>query len=410
MAPSPDNNQPWRFVVGDDELAVHLDRQACLPSDVDHMFDLIALGAAIENSVLAAGTHGYSADIAYLVDRRVPESTDRYYPVARIRFAEGGQESPLARWIPERATCRRPYDVQPIESQKLAAITDAASGMVSAVFPPTRSVSEDDSRRRLANASGWYDAESAPSCELEWIQDGSAIKELSKLVAKADGLRFRYRAFHEELYRQLRFTSAEAEASRDGLDVRTFELPRPAVWALRWLRSWRRMRALHLCGLGGLLTAPSARLVRQSAAIGVLTTSAVGRASDASRATPAATDYLDSGRALQRAWLTATSLGLSVHPLGSLPIFLAQLRRIESHPADLAHLPPLNVVELKRLRDALGAIVPQPPIVRSQCCSGWAAQRLLRHGRCVERSKAALPPPANNSNGDHALEHRHLAQ
>jgi nitroreductase len=332
LAPSPDNNQPWWFVVGDDELTVHLDRTHSLPSDVDHMFDLLGLGAAIENASLAAGAQRYSATVTYLVGDRVPATADRYCPIARLRFSEGGQQSPLAQWIEQRATCRRPYDSQPIPSEKLDAIADAAS-------TPTRSVSEDE-----------------PDTTLDWLTELPGIKTLSKLVAKADGLRFRYRAFHDELYRQLRFTPAEAEATRDGLDVRTFELPPPAVWALRWLRPWQRMRALHVCGLGGLLSAPSGRLVRQSAAIGVLT---VGRISNPSHSPPTARDYLIAGRALQRAWLAATSLGLSVHPLGSLPIFLAQRRRMKSKGDGDRPAAPVEPTVLQRLGDGIDAAIPQ---------------------------------------------------
>jgi hypothetical protein len=361
LAPSPDNNQPWCFVPRGDELTVQLDRSACLPSDVDHMFDLIALGAAIENSVLAAGMQGYSTDVAYVVDERVPESPDRYCPIARLRFTDGGQESPLARWIGERATCRRPYDTEPVAKDKLSAISDAAVGN---------------------------------DVSLDWLEDRMAIRALSKVVAKADGLRFRYQAFHEELYRQLRFAPAEAEATRTGLDVRTFELPRPAVWALRWLHSWRRMRALHVCGLGGLLTGPSAQLVRSSAAIGILTLSNDGGRSIPSTRLPTAAEYLESGRALERAWLAATSLGLSVHPLGSLPIFMALLRRLESGAGQWGSSSvSVDRTVLQPLRDALAATLPHTvhqPLVM-----------LFRLGRAAPPSARSLRRPIEQITASH---------
>ena len=46
LAPSPDNNQPWRFAGSDEQLSVYLDPQRALPSDVNAMFDLVGVGAS----------------------------------------------------------------------------------------------------------------------------------------------------------------------------------------------------------------------------------------------------------------------------------------------------------------------------------------------------------------------------
>src|SRR5256885_43272 len=50
LAPSPDNNQPWRLVTGDDTLEIQLDRSRSLPSDVNGMFDLTAIGCDASNT------------------------------------------------------------------------------------------------------------------------------------------------------------------------------------------------------------------------------------------------------------------------------------------------------------------------------------------------------------------------
>src|SRR5262249_44388384 len=67
--------------------------------------------------------------------------------------------------------------------------------------------------------------------------------------------------------------------------------------------------------------------------VGLLTTSGTTRQG-----------YLKAGRAFQRVWLAATKLGLALHPLGSLPIFLERLRRqggqglAEHHKRSLARV------------------------------------------------------------------------
>ena len=40
----------------------------------------------------------------------------------------------------------------------------------------------------------------------------------------------------------IRYTPEEVEERRDGLDIRTLEIPRPLWPVLRFLRPWRRMR------------------------------------------------------------------------------------------------------------------------------------------------------------------------
>lgn len=282
LAPSPDNNQPWRFENRQDGLRICLDRERSLASDVNSMFDLTAIGAAIENACLAALHHGFTPHVEYLLQGRIDDSRERSVPVADISFTHGSTPDALYEMIAGRCTCRRPYETTPLDSASLA---------------------------RLASAADRFS-----DVKIDWITGAAQLKRLGRLVAAADSIRFQHRSFHEELYRQLRFTPQEAERTRDGLDVRTFELPFGAATVLKLLGSWRRMKWWQRLGLGPLLSGPSASLVRRSSAVAAFST-----ADD----TPSS--FLEAGRAIQRFWLNATSMNLSVHPLGSLPIFFAYL-------------------------------------------------------------------------------------
>lgn len=279
LAPSPDNNQPWLFEeLPDGELLLLHDRSRALPSDVNDMFSMIALGAALENLCLAAAQRGWRTQV------RHPEAfgtgAKGREVVAGIRFSEGGQEDPLADYIEHRVTCRKPCRRQPVGEEQLLQLQ--------------ASIAEYSSQR------------------FHWISDRRRIRKLAWLVAAADRIRFEYEPFHAELYRQLRFTPQEAEATRDGLDVRCLELPPFGSLLLHWLREWPRMRRLNHLGLSRLMSFASAEQVWRTGTVGLLTTKDVSWLG-----------YLHAGRALQRAWLMATKLGLAFHPLGSLPIFLS---------------------------------------------------------------------------------------
>ena len=294
LAPSPDNNQPWRFVSQGDQLLVYLDPQRTLPSDVNAMYDLTGLGSAIENACIAARQMGYEADVDYAPAATGPNDSQAPRLVAIMTFTPGGKPDPLFPHLAARCTCRKLYSTRPVAESCL---------------------------NNLAHAAGEF-----PEVQLDWITERAPIRAFARLMAVSDRFRFEYEPFHHEIFRQLRFSAEEAERTRDGLDVRTLELPPGAGFVLRRLRSWKRMKLIHRLGLGRLLTLPSALSVWKSGALGVL-----------SLPEPAAAGFLRGGRALQRIWLAAQAEGLALQPLGSLSIFLGQLEQLEGRNLTGAH-------------------------------------------------------------------------
>jgi hypothetical protein len=62
----------------------------------------------------------------------------------------------------------------------------------------------------------------------------------------------------------------------------------------------------------------------------------------------------EGGRRLQRLWLTATRLGLSLHPMSGLPYMLAQDER------DPAWFSPVQRARLAGVRDGFRRLFPTP--------------------------------------------------
>lgn len=284
LAPTPDNNQPWRFEVRGGKVLVFLDPSRTLPSDVNGMFDLIGIGAAVENAGMAALEMGYQPHVE-ISDGPFQSLCDSSRPVATIEFRSGGEPDPLYAHLAGRHTCRKHYSTEPIPKEALDCMSCAA--------------------------------EQTSDIRVDWVTDRPLISELAGLLAQSDLIRFQYEPFHNELFHQLRFTAKDAEQSRDGLDVRTLELPPGGAWLLRQLKPWKRMKLIHALGLGRLLTASSMQAVKRSGAVGLLSVSeqTVER-------------LFRGGMAFERLWLTATSLGFALQPLGSLPIFLAHWRQL----------------------------------------------------------------------------------
>src|SRR5689334_765724 len=107
MAPSAENTQPWQFVADADSLTVYLDTTRTLASDIGHTLSLTAIGACIENAVIAATAEQWRAEVEYHSETLSTHLQSRRLPIALIRFREGAQRDPLADCIRSRSTRRR---------------------------------------------------------------------------------------------------------------------------------------------------------------------------------------------------------------------------------------------------------------------------------------------------------------
>jgi hypothetical protein len=269
------------------------DRQQALPSDVRSMFDLTAVGAAIENMVIAARCAGIEPLVEYLLDEHSgPDERDSRAQscrvIARVRWTSGvkadGDE--LSSMLTERHTNRAAFSRQPIATSTLEELTAEVSRYVAS--------------------------------RVHWTTDRAEIRQFAWLIGKSDRLRFEREAFHRELFKQLRMSRVDAERTRDGLDLRTLGLPPGGRILLGAIRNWKFLQAMNHFGASRCLSLPSVLSVIQSGAVGCLSLNGFDERS-----------IVEGGRAFQRLWLRATALGLQLHPLGSLPIFLAHSEQLE---------------------------------------------------------------------------------
>jgi hypothetical protein len=120
------------------------------------------------------------------------------------------------------------------------------------------------------------------------------------------------RELHDQLFSELRWTAEAADASRDGIDTRTLELPTPVLLVLKLMRSYFFVRRIFP---KLLLELHSRKSILQSSHICVL--ALPGLLENARNSS-----FITAGRILQRLWLTAEHLRLGVQPWAVLPFFL----------------------------------------------------------------------------------------
>lgn len=281
-APSAENLQPWRFEADEESITFCLDMSRQLPSDLDQMLGLTAIGTSLENAILAASREGLGARIAFLTESISARSAQEVIPIARLEFDSDGRPDSLAEFIQARVTSRR--------------------------MDP-RQIVRDATRIELRESIHEF-----PAVELHWV-DQDRLWEFAQLVGLGNRIRLEHEAYHAELYRSLRFLQADVERTKDGLDMRGLQLPSGAVNTMRVLANWQRMRLANVFGFSRFAGWQASQEVCGSGGVGFLTV-------------PSAVlhQFVGGGRAFERLWLTATRLGLCFHPTASLPVFLTHAR------------------------------------------------------------------------------------
>jgi len=284
LAPSGDNLQPWLVTQRGDTLHVSIDQSRDRSLyNVGYRASLIALGAMIENMVIAGGESGFDVKVALSPD------SPGALPSASLGFQRAAVPADaLFPCIARRSTNRKPYAKGFIPRPTLDSLR--------AAIPTGR------------------------SAELRIVEDARQKRIVARAASLNDRLLFTVRPLHDTFFETIRWTEEDAKTSRDGLFIKTLELG-PVGPGFKAMRSWAVVRAGN--ALGASLTAPlhSYRTFLRSAAFGFLQ---MGDASHDS--------YVEGGRFLERIWLTATLLGLSFQPMAGMLYLLPYLSSQGEHP------------------------------------------------------------------------------
>ncbi len=290
QAPSGDNAQPWRFFLHDHVLSLYNlpDRDASL-YNFQQRGSFIAHGAVVENIAVAAPAFGYQAEAALF-----PKGARSSCTAAVSLTPIPAREDPLYPYIRLRATNRKPYTSISLEAGHRAELQSAAAGV--------------------------------PGVALRLVDVPERVRSLARVISVNDRLILENRTIHDGIFGSIRWTKDE-ERTKPGLLIDTLELAPPQRAMFRLFRHWGVVNALNRIGLGRFLAAQTAKLYAASSAFGILVIDAE-------------TDerFFQTGRALQRIWLTATKLGVRFQPITAIA-YLAQ--RVFS--GDREALPPQHV-------------------------------------------------------------------
>jgi len=278
-APSGDNCQPWRFQGGKDSIDLfNVPNQDNSLYNYRQRASLIALGACLENMLIAAADLGLAAQVDYF-----PEPDDERH-VARVTLSQGTNLSDsLYPAIAERTINRKKFTGGVLAPEQTLAL-EAAAGKV-------------------------------PGATLLLHQDARKISEAADLVACSDRLVFENPSLHGFLFNHLRWTPEQVEVSRDGMDIMTLELAPQDKLFFPLLKHFNFVRLMQRFGATRLVAANARKLMLSASAAGLI-----------SIATGSDTSWVNAGRLLERVWLEATRIGLSFHLMTGITLLLQKIR------------------------------------------------------------------------------------
>lgn len=278
-APSGDNEQPWQFAIGDGAVVVYCaDTRDHVVYDLDGRPSQIAFGALFETMAIAASAHQLEIDVR----RRLDSQESR--PVFDVTFLHRPElrPDPLIGSIEKRSVQRRPMRMRPLSAQEKAALRSAVPA----------------------------------NYEILWLESAGQRFKAARLMFNNARLRLimpeAYEVHRAIIEWNAKFSISRVPDQALGVDPLTLKLMR---WAMK---SWERLAMtnkimgtwaprLQMDFVPGIACA--AHFVIQSS------TSLHG-----------IDDYVAAGRAVQRFWLTLTSLGLVMQPEMTPLIFSAYIK------------------------------------------------------------------------------------
>lgn len=273
-APSGDNSQPWRFEIDKDIVTIfNLPDQDLTLYNFEQRGSYVAHGALIETMAIIAAEEGCRFEVTYFPEGVASDC------VARLVFSSTPRVAhPFYSFIRSRATNRKRYGKTPLSPEQRTAL-------FSAVPAPMK---------------------------LTLVEDVVKKQALATALTVNERLLLENKILHDFLFTHIRWNEAEEKKYKSGLYAKTLELAPPKLFMFKLCRNWSLLQILNKLGLSKLIAKDNASVFAASPALGAVTIE---------QASPKA--FVEAGRAIQRLWLTATSLGLGFQPVTALP-YLAQ--------------------------------------------------------------------------------------
>lgn len=307
-APSTGNDQPWKWLYENGALFLFHDEYRSFSfGDFQKIASFISFGAAFENLYIHALTLGLEAHYQFR-----PDGLNERL-VAAITFTK-------AEHIDD--------EIKTLDAGIYKRHTNRNMG-------PKAQIA-DDAYAQLTRL-----AQSIPGAELQWFKDDETISKLGDIIGACDRIRLlNTEAHHDFVHHEMRWTSEDAEKTRDGIDVKTLGLSNSQMAALGVIKNKDVVKAINQLEGGKALDTLSKRSLSSASALCLITLPTYSHE-----------HFFKGGQAMERFWLGATNMDIAVHPVISPLYIFPRITHAEGEG-----LTQRNVDELKVLREKFKSI------------------------------------------------------
>ena len=315
-APSGGNIQPWRVDAYDDRLIVSISPERSKSFlDVGKLASAFSIGSFVENVEIAANSLGLKVDINIETQKKPDDIIVVIKLVERIEDNHSSRTK-LYSMIDKRVTNRNLSDGSLVENTHID---------------------------KLKNISAMGDG-----CKLYTCSTEKQKIIIASILGRADVVRTRNSTLFTQMLDELRWSKDEVVKTKDGIDVSTLEMPKAAEKVLLMMKKFKFVSAMIPDRAFADMTK---QLIINSSHVCCLSF----------KGKPTMQYLFNAGRVLQKLWLEATSLGLSVHPWTVLPFFILRAKYFKEN--NFSEHEVKEVLDLDRdLRKVFGISSPNQPI------------------------------------------------
>ena len=314
LAPSGANIQPWKVEVYPKTIKVMLDAyRSSTFADVNQYASILSIGSFIENASIASSSLGLTHSV------HCHEIKDPGLPLAHINYIKRepvANPHELSPYIPLRCTNREPYDGTTLSIKTIKKLEQIIA------------------HRKI--------------CHFYSIHSSEAKKIAGNIIGQADALRMKNPILLKELFEEIRWTKKETRHKRDGIDIETLSLAKSAQRFLHLLNMNQRIALLLPAQVYKGFSLPTIKACSHLCLISL-------------KSSPSTVSLLQAGMDVQRLWLKATALGLSVQPMSVLPFFILRVHARKGEGFTSKELNTITCLE-RDLRSCFGIVPSDIPL------------------------------------------------
>ncbi|HQF57468.1 MAG TPA: hypothetical protein PK831_03150 [Candidatus Magasanikbacteria bacterium] len=306
-APSGDNSQPWRFEVSNNNNIKIYN----LPEKDNPIFNYkqrgshIAHGALIENIIIAAKENGMNVKVNLF-----PQGTSSDF-IAEIDLLpdQSIKKDPLFEFIFKRAINRKHYKDKLLTDEEKKFIFD--------------------------------DLKEIDNGKIILIEDKNKVEKLGKAFSINEVVMLENKFLHKYFFNDVRWTDEQEREHKTGLYAKTMELKPPELAVFKILSHWRINKILCKLGIAKFIAKENAK------GYGTGTIGAIIMKDGSPES------YIKAGMIMQRIWLKATQLGLSLHPVTGVVFMMMSINENKNEAFSDVHVDLLKKAYFE-IKDNLG--------------------------------------------------------